>query len=1057
MSNLSMKTVAIATVVGGVIAGALTASAALNLPTQSCAFVFNSNMKLGSRGADVKNLQVVLNGWPQTRVAASGAGSPGMETTTFGPATRAAANKFQSLHLAELGISAPTGNVFAGTRALLNQACSVGTVPGTTPGTIPGTVPTNNPTGPVSVMLGGSQPTGMLVAGQAGGLLANLTFTGNGTVTNIELQRIGVSADSALSNVYLYDGNTRITDAASVVTGGFIRFNAASGLFVVNGTRNISVRADIASGTSGNSVGVKLNSVTAMGGTASAFTNVMGNTLQVGSATPAAANFSTVTVANTNVDAGTLAYNIWSGSVTVSTRDVNLKAATYKFVGSAPVDALANISLYVDGTKVAGPTTINASNNNKISFDLGMTPFLMKTGTHTMDVRADVVKGSFRTVNISIENVADLMMEDTALTGVNVAATVGNAAMTQSNSTYRQITVNKGSVTVNVDPTFNATQVTGGATNVPVGQFLLKAYGEDVKVNSLQVDLATTTNALLSTFNNVTLYVNGGQVGTSQNMLTTTAAAGLTFTLGSSLVIPAGTTVTLTVKADLVNSSNAAYTSGTVAAVVGGVSSNAQGMSSNEMTDVAASAVTGNTLTISSGAGTFARTAGFTAISVAPNTSGVKIGSWTIQASSAEGIKVNSIGVNPVVGGYNGTAASSVANAITNYSNLTLKTGSTVLGTPVGNPASGTSTFSFQDIVIPANGSQTFDVYADIGGNASSTANPTVTAAMDLTSRGVVSNTTVVNTAGGVAISSAAATLANPTLAGASPLAQYVVGGSTFGIATYTLSTAVAGTQATVTEMRFRTAGTDAITSITVGGTTVAVNGTGTTTITGLNIPVTSSGTDVPVTVKFSGFQGSTSGGSLQTSVSGVQIALGHVQGTSGTGSVITNTTVASSSLMTLVASKPTVSVGAGNTDTLILGVENKIGEFTVTADANGKISLGTTSLSLSSVGVTGIEASSTAMRIADGSVTIPNTTASGSTTVTVTFTTPYQIPAGTSKTFSLFGIVNGAAQTGVTPYMTSRLTSGASFVWYDNVGGVTGQNGTAIYNFPTASFTTKR
>jgi hypothetical protein len=53
--------------------------------------------------------------------AESGAGSPGMETTTFGPATKRAVNKFQALHLAELGITAPTGNVFAGTRGLLNQ------------------------------------------------------------------------------------------------------------------------------------------------------------------------------------------------------------------------------------------------------------------------------------------------------------------------------------------------------------------------------------------------------------------------------------------------------------------------------------------------------------------------------------------------------------------------------------------------------------------------------------------------------------------------------------------------------------------------------------------------------------------------------------------------------------------------------------------------------------------------------------------------------------------------------------------------------------------------
>lgn len=124
MSNFSMKLATSVAILGGIVASAVSASAALNLPTQSCSYSFNTNMKLNSRGANVMNLQKVLNGWSQTIVSASGAGSPGMETTTFGPATRAAVNKFQALHLTELGITAATGNVFAGTRGLLNEACS---------------------------------------------------------------------------------------------------------------------------------------------------------------------------------------------------------------------------------------------------------------------------------------------------------------------------------------------------------------------------------------------------------------------------------------------------------------------------------------------------------------------------------------------------------------------------------------------------------------------------------------------------------------------------------------------------------------------------------------------------------------------------------------------------------------------------------------------------------------------------------------------------------------------------------------------------------------------
>jgi len=139
------------------------------------------------------NLQKVLNMYPQTQVASVGAGSPGMETTKFGPATRAAVNKFQALHLAELGITAPTGNVFAGTRGLLNQICS-GTTVSTNPPVTTTTLPigcssttgfssitgascstgvvTTTTSGPISAMLASSQPMGNLISGQAGAALA---------------------------------------------------------------------------------------------------------------------------------------------------------------------------------------------------------------------------------------------------------------------------------------------------------------------------------------------------------------------------------------------------------------------------------------------------------------------------------------------------------------------------------------------------------------------------------------------------------------------------------------------------------------------------------------------------------------------------------------------------------------------------------------------------------------------------------------------------------------------------------------------------------------------
>ncbi len=1038
MSKFSMKIATSVAVIGGIVAGAVSASAALNLPTMDCSYVFNTNMKLGSRGTDVMNLQKVLNMYPQTQVAAIGAGSPGMETTYFGVGTRAAVNKFQALHLVELGITAPTGNVYTGTRGLLNQVCT-----GTGTG-VPGTPVPPVTTGPVSAMLAMSQPSGAVVAGQAAAKLADITFTGNGTVSAMELQRVGVSSDTVLNNVYLYDGNTRISDAASVITGGYIRFTSGNGLFAVNGSRTISVRADIlSSATAGQTVGVKLNSITA-GGTQSTFTNVSGNLLTVA----VVSNLSTVNVTSYTpitryVDAGITNLSVFSRTVDIGNHDAWLRAATFRYIGSAPVDAVANLSLYVDSVKVSGPMMVNAANDNKVTFDLGTSPYKLMTGPHTVELRGDIVKGSSRSITFAIENAGDLLVEDSQLTGVNVTPSVGGVGNSFQRLTYDTFQVNAGNVITNVDPSYTVTTVTGGASNMAISQFTLKAYGEDVKVSTFTVTPVLSGAAILGSttptiqgLQNVSLYVNGGQVGTSQNW----TSGNLTYTLGSSLVVPAGQTVTIAVKADLRNTAGTNYTAGTVSANLPTGSSNGQGQSSYTIVNVPTASVTGNSLTISSGAGTFTRTSGFTDQTVSPNLANVKVGSFTLQAGNSEGLVVTGATLDVVTNG-----------SYTNVSNLTVKSAGVNLATPVGQVTSSNAV-NFNNISLGLNGTQTFDIYTDIGSAAASDA---YKFNMTVNYRGATSNTTAQASATGATTTINVAALAAPTLVSSSPVAQFVVGGSTFGIATFKLATVTSGTSANVREMRFLTTGQDAIESITVGGVTSPVVSGGTTTVSGLNITVSSTGTDVPVTVKFSGFQNTTSGGSLLNSVASTSIALGYVEGTSGSGSVITNSTFASSSLMALVASKPTVTVSGTQGGTLVLGAENKVGEFTVVADANGKISVASSTLTLSAIGVTGVEF--TSPRVADGNTTISGSTVTGSSTMSILFSpSAYEISAGQSKTFSVFATVAGTPQNGITPYVASTL-SRSGFYWRDVIGGNTLFLGSNILNFPTNSWTTAR
>lgn len=90
-------------------------------PTAPIGSALSRGLDSGSTGTDVRTLQRILNTDPDTRVAVSGVGSPGQETTYFGPATTAAVKKFQVKYaIAKVG-DAGYGYVGPQTRAKLNS------------------------------------------------------------------------------------------------------------------------------------------------------------------------------------------------------------------------------------------------------------------------------------------------------------------------------------------------------------------------------------------------------------------------------------------------------------------------------------------------------------------------------------------------------------------------------------------------------------------------------------------------------------------------------------------------------------------------------------------------------------------------------------------------------------------------------------------------------------------------------------------------------------------------------------------------------------------------
>ncbi|MCL4403872.1 peptidoglycan-binding protein, partial [Patescibacteria group bacterium] len=386
----------------------------------TASYNYTRDLTVGSQGADVTALQQML-------VAQGDLSMPaGVAYGYFGGLTKAALAKYQAAN----GIKPASGFFGPITRAYVAaHTSSTGTGTGTTgTGTV---VPTGSG---LAVSLASTNPVGTNIAtGAVNQKMLSLNFTAGSqavTVTSLQLVRGGLSQDSDLLNVYLYQGGQRLATNMGI-SNGVVNFNQASGLFTVPAgqTVTIDVTADIANASNtGHIITLSLASATSV--TASAQVSgsfpITGNAMTIANVTLASLNFTNSSVGTSsasavNVNAGQTHNVVGTFTLQAGSDPVKISSIRFTEAGSIPTQYLQNIQLWNGSTQVGG--TLQTMNGNIAYFDLSSAPLMLAAGqTAALTLYADVTAGVGYYFQFTIQQSSDIQAVDT-MYNVGIGAT----------------------------------------------------------------------------------------------------------------------------------------------------------------------------------------------------------------------------------------------------------------------------------------------------------------------------------------------------------------------------------------------------------------------------------------------------------------------------------------------------------------------------------------------------------------------------------------------------------------------------------------------------------
>lgn len=318
----------------------------------------------------------------------------------------------------------------------------------------------------------------------------NVTAANDGDVTidSITAKRVGVGDYNKMSSLFLYDGDTRLTNARSITSDNTIDFSGLNYTVSKGMTKTLTVKANIASGASGEhaiQIPTASSIVLVGGGTVSGSFPITGNTMTLSSV-----DAGTITIVKNgtlaDVTIGDMGATVAQFKLTAGTEDIWFKSITLKNDGDLTTSLMSNFKLSNGTTDIPVSSVVNG---RRVSLTLASPVKILNGSNKIFTLKADISASSEKgkSIKFYVENKADILAtSDKYGFGVNPDISALDAG-----SEAEEVDTLGGGITIS-NLSAAAKDVKVDSTEVELMKVGLKAVSDNIEIQKMTMTLNTT-------------------------------------------------------------------------------------------------------------------------------------------------------------------------------------------------------------------------------------------------------------------------------------------------------------------------------------------------------------------------------------------------------------------------------------------------------------------------------------------------------------------------------------------------------------------------------------